>query len=153
MRVVLLQTRCKSCGLQNRVAISARNSSSPKCGGCGDGLFTKFAVLSGCVYILSNPAMRGLVKIGQTKGELQRRVDQLSAATAVPSPFIVEAYFLSQRPRDEEALAHSELKNFRHHAGREFFKLGLNDAIDRCRNALRRGPNYIRESDGPFREP
>lgn len=153
MRIVLLQASCAFCRVQNRLVISAKNSVNPKCGSCHQPLFSKFAVIFGCVYILSNPSMRGLVKIGQTRGELQVRVDQLSPATAVPSPFSIEAYFLSKHPKEEEAELHLSLKEHRHRSGREFFSLGVDNAISRCQKTLGRDPDYVRGINGKFREP
>ncbi len=96
--------------------------------------------------------MRGLLKIGQTSGRLQNRVDQLSAATGVPTPFVVEAYFLSQNPRDEERQLHSDLEGFRT-KGKEFFQVPLDKVLGRCQRVLRRDPDYIRKVNGAFREP
>jgi hypothetical protein len=44
----------------------------------------------GYIYILSNPAMQGLLKIGVTSRDVRERVTQLSAATGVPKPFEIE---------------------------------------------------------------
>ena len=40
----------------------------------------------GLVYILANPAMPGLVKIGQTTNEITSRMNELNT-TGVPLPF------------------------------------------------------------------
>ena len=42
------------------------------------------------VYILSNPAMPGLIKIGYTKNHPGERVKQLSRSSSIPVPFDVE---------------------------------------------------------------
>ena len=39
----------------------------------------------GYVYILSNPGMPGLLKIGMTRFDPTRRVQELSSATGVPT--------------------------------------------------------------------
>lgn len=42
------------------------------------------------IYVLTNDAMPGLIKIGRTSGEsVERRVAELSRATGVPLPFKV----------------------------------------------------------------
>lgn len=41
----------------------------------------------GYVYILSNPSMPGLLKIGMTRFDPTRRVQELSSATGVPTQF------------------------------------------------------------------
>jgi hypothetical protein len=132
--------------------ISRRNSKAPKCGKCRGELFDKFAVIAGYVYILSNPGIPKLLKIGQTSGSIQRRVDQLSAATGVPTPFVIEAYFVSQSPSADEKQLHDALVSCRV-KGREFFDVSLSDALARCAEALHRRPQYVRKIHGPFREP
>ena len=121
MQATLLQTKCKHCGTANRMIISDTNSKPPKCGKCHSELFDKFAVIFGYVYILSNPGMPKLLKIGQTSGSIQRRVDQLSAATGVPTPFVIEAYFVSQSPDVDEKKLHAAMTLCRV-KGREFFE-------------------------------
>jgi len=39
----------------------------------------------GKIYLLTNPYMRGLVKIGCTAGTIEDRTKQLSGATRVPT--------------------------------------------------------------------
>ena len=152
MQAVLLQFRCKQCGTPNRMVISDRNSKPPKCGKCQSALFEKFAVISGYVYILSNPGMPSLLKIGQTSGSIQRRADQLSAATGVPNPFVIEAYFVSQTPKIDEKSLHDAMSAQRR-PGREFFEVSLKDALEKCVEILKRRPQYVRRTHGPFREP
>ena len=47
----------------------------------------------GCVYILKNPAMPDLIKIGYTMETAQKRADELSRSTGVPMPFEVAVNF------------------------------------------------------------
>lgn len=50
---------------------------------------------TGIVYILTNPSMQGLVKIGRTATQSVRaRINQLSQASGVPTPF--ECYFAAE---------------------------------------------------------
>ncbi len=152
MQAVLILTNCPDCGTANRMIVSQRNCTPPRCGKCKGELFTRFAVIFGYIYILSNPAMPNLLKIGQTRGSLKARVDQLNSATGVPKPFVIEAYFLSQNPRHEEGLVHKVLASSRA-PGREFFNLPLKSALLQCEEVLRRKPQYTRERHGEFREP
>lgn len=41
------------------------------------------------IYVLTNEAMPGYVKIGKTTNNLEQRVRDLSASTSVPLPFTV----------------------------------------------------------------
>jgi hypothetical protein len=106
----------------------------------------------GYIYILSNPGMPGVLKIGQTSGRIQQRVDQLGAATGVPNPFVIEAYFVSQRPADDEKRLHDALAKYRC-PGKEFFDITLSSALDYGERILGRKPQYIRNLHGPFQEP
>lgn len=152
MQAVLILTSCPSCGTKNRMVITSRNSSPPRCGKCKEQIFERFAVVFGYVYILSNPSMPHLIKIGHTRGSLKTRVDQLSSATGVPRPFAVEAYYLSQEPRRDEKRLHSVLSSHRA-PGREFFMIDLDDALRVCEATLGYRPHYIRSQHGEFREP
>lgn len=152
MQAVLLQLLCPHCQVGNRMVVSAKNATPPRCGKCGQQLFTHFAVVFGYVYVLSNPAMPNLLKIGHTSGSLRGRVEQLSAATGVPRPFEVEAYFLAQAPRADEKLVHEALRYYRR-PGREFFELELKEALVQCESVLGRRPHYLRSKHGAFREP
>ncbi len=46
------------------------------------------------IYVLTNEAMPGLVKIGLTAESLESRLAQLSSATGVPLPF--EVFFAAE---------------------------------------------------------
>jgi T5orf172 domain len=62
----------------------------------------------GYIYVLTNPAMPGLVKIGHTT-DVQRRVKELSTATGVPSTFVVELFQLTADAAETEALIDTSL--------------------------------------------
>ena len=85
----------------------------------------------GCVYILTNPAMPDLIKIGYTMDTAEKRADELSQATGVPMRFEVAtdiaALELEQCKRLEEEM-HKELEAFRVNPRREFFKYSVADA-------------------------
>lgn len=92
----------------------------------------------GYVYLLSNPAMPQLVKIGKTRRHPAERTDELSAATGVPAPFQL-AYFVEVGDCDAaEKWVHAELASTgkRESVRREFFRCELHEAIEllvRCR--------------------
>lgn len=58
--------------------------------------------VKGFIYILSNPEMQGLVKIGQTRRKVEKRVKELSSGTGVPAPYEIEAIFDSKNPIKDE---------------------------------------------------
>lgn len=86
---------------------------------------------AGYVYLLINPSMEGLVKIGKTTQDPKGRAKELSAATGVPTPFIVvfDAYFEDCSKAEEYVQARLEQKNYRVSSSREFFTAPVNEAI------------------------
>jgi hypothetical protein len=90
--------------------------------------------MQGFVYILTNPAMPGVIKIGHTIGTPKARAAALSHATGVPLPFEVAAYASFQEPAEVEAHLHLNLSPWRLNERREFFQMdGEHEAL---RNAL-----------------
>ena len=91
----------------------------------------------GRVYVLSNPAMPGLLKIGYTMNTVEGRVKELSLATGVPTTFCIEYQLECRDPAALEAYAHSFFQNQRYNGNREFFSISINDAIEVLRqNAI-----------------
>ena len=50
---------------------------------------------AGYVYVMINPSLNGIVKIGKTQNSPDDRAKELSSATGVPTPFFVaySSYF------------------------------------------------------------
>lgn len=82
----------------------------------------------GYVYILSNPSMAGLIKIGQTKRSPEERARELSKNTSIPSNFIVEFEIYTLDRVALEKVVHLELEAFRVNKKREFFKIYIEEA-------------------------
>jgi len=82
------------------------------------------------VYILSNPAYPGLVKIGHTRKDINIRIKDLSKATGVPMGFKLEYIFRCSNGADLEREVHAYLKEFRPNNYREFFEVSVKQAID-----------------------
>jgi T5orf172 domain len=86
----------------------------------------------GFLYVLINPSLPGLLKIGKTARDPEARASELSKATGVATPFYL-AYSLSfsDMHRAEQYLhASLELRGFRVAPNREFFQMPLQVAID-----------------------
>jgi hypothetical protein len=94
------------------------------------------------VYILTNRAMPGLVKIGSTKLPPEERARQLST-TGVPAPFQV----IAKQEFEDELRAERELQALfseqRVHSRREFYEI----TIEKAQTAL------LRLSDGKAQSP
>jgi len=75
------------------------------------------------VYILTNEAMPGLVKIGFTEGSVESRISSLSAATGVPLPY--ECYYAAEVDdmKRVESLLHQLFSEHRVNPKREFFRI------------------------------
>jgi hypothetical protein len=84
--------------------------------------------MSGFVYILSNPSMPGLLKIGSTEKLPTERASQLYS-TGVPEPFKVEFAVWCENHQQAERKIHEELDDCRISDGREFFLTSVSSAI------------------------
>ena len=83
----------------------------------------------GYLYVLSNRAMPGLLKIGRTESSVLGRVDQLSAHTGVPFPFTVEHSVEVWDSEYAERDVHQVLHRYRVNHSREFFSVSLADVV------------------------
>jgi hypothetical protein len=84
--------------------------------------------MSGYLYFLSNAAFPTLLKVGQTSDTLEQRIRQLNS-TGVPFPFLLEACFRVENPKQAELTAHEALDRYRSSKNREFFKIDLQPAL------------------------
>jgi len=91
---------------------------------------------NGYVYILSNPAIPGLLKVGYTRKDPEDRVAALSNHTNMPLPFVIEAVFLCSDPQWDEIKAHHALDSCRI-GDKEFFALSIKDAIEIVKKSIK----------------
>ena len=80
------------------------------------------------VYILSNPALPNMLKIGYTKNDPETRAKQISASTGVALPYKVEWAFQCFNGEQLEQEVHRELESYRVNQNREFFDIPLVEA-------------------------
>lgn len=102
----------------------------------------------GIVYVLSNPAMQGLVKIGCTGAdEARTRIDQLYT-TGVPAPFVCELAMTVADAPGVEADLHRHFASARYNASREFFEIDADEACEvlRVRGRADVTPDFIRDN-------
>jgi len=92
----------------------------------------------GYIYILTNPSMPGMRKIGYTSRSVYQRIKQLNS-TGVPTPFRMERYFAVPEPlmREIEKQAHYKLGRSRVKKGREFFRASAQQSFDAVTEAIR----------------
>jgi hypothetical protein len=86
-------------------------------------------IIPGIVYVLSNPAMPGIVKIGKTaRGNVEARLNELYS-TGVPVPFECEyAGRVADESKVEKAF-HLAFGPYRLNPNREFFEIEPEQAI------------------------
>ncbi|MBX3173720.1 MAG: GIY-YIG nuclease family protein [Gemmatimonadaceae bacterium] len=85
---------------------------------------------AGFVYVVSNPSLPGLVKIGMTTRSIPQRLAELFT-TGVPTPFELDAAWPVQDPKMVETKAHEILKAQRKGNDREFFAIDPAVAVSR----------------------
>jgi hypothetical protein len=77
--------------------------------------------MSEIIYVLTNEAMPGYVKIGRTNTSLEQRVRELSASTSVPLPFTVFYACTVNNATFVEHQLHDAFDDSRVNPRREFF--------------------------------
>ena len=80
------------------------------------------------VYVLSNPTVPGMLKIGYTKNTPEERAKQISNATGVVLPYKVEWAFHCFNGEMLEGEVHKYLESYRVNNHREFFQIPLDEA-------------------------
>jgi hypothetical protein len=84
------------------------------------------AAIRGWVYIITNKAMPGLVKVGFSTKDPALRAADLNHSGA-PHPFEVAFDILVEEPRDVEQKVHDALRGKRE--GKEWFRCSVEEAI------------------------
>ena len=87
---------------------------------------------AGLIYVLTNEAMPGLIKIGITGSDPNSRADQLYT-TGVPVPFTVEFAGEVPNPRPVEQALHNAFRDHRINPKREFFEIEPDQPIEMLR--------------------
>ena len=92
----------------------------------------------GWVYVISNPAMPGLVKVGFSLKDPALRAQELEG-TGSPHPYVVDYEALVANPRSIEQAAHSALKDV--HERKEWFRCSARRAVAELQGIV--GDNII----------
>jgi len=83
---------------------------------------------SGFVYIMTNPSMPGLIKVGMTnRNPLLRAKDNDLNSTGIPTPFQTQYFAFFAEMAKAEKKAHRKLYDY--HYGKEFFKIDVISAV------------------------
>ena len=89
--------------------------------------------MRGYVYILSNRAMPGLLKVGYTTRSMPERLSELNS-TGVPTSFVIEIYIDVDNAPKCESLFHRALGS--HHYEKEFFKISVYKAVEEAKRLI-----------------
>jgi len=89
--------------------------------------------MKGWVYIITNKAMPGLIKVGFSTKDPELRAREFGG-THSPHPFIVEYEVLVNNPYKYEQLAHKELESYREN--KEWFRCGLEQGISAVKTVI-----------------
>jgi hypothetical protein len=135
---------CPHCGGCSSLAI-VEDPQEVYCSVCDTLLFQyeRVNTQSGFVYILSNPDIPDLVKIGCTRRPVLERAQELASQTAAPGAFVVEAYFAVADPFDAERKIHEQVVATRVE-GKEFFRIPVWQAVETLTELLGVEPDYDR---------
>jgi len=94
------------------------------------------------VYIISNPSMPGMVKIGfTTRKDPKQRIQELNKSSSVPTPFNIEYLYQYYGGSDFEKAIHKELAGYRVSTDREFFYMDVVDAIEYVKDIAGKNQN------------
>lgn len=85
----------------------------------------------GFIYMLANPCMPGIYKIGKTDRSPRQRCLEISSATACPQEFEVLFYMEVDNALMVERETHQCFAEFRINHSREFFKVCPTEVYDR----------------------
>lgn len=88
----------------------------------------------GYIYVLSNPCMPGVIKIGRTERDVNERIFELSSSTGVPAPFVLEYSIFVLDLEAAEQEIHFALSDSRVNDNKEFFNLSVEEAKKAVRN-------------------
>ncbi|MEU9098987.1 GIY-YIG nuclease family protein [Streptomyces sp. NPDC048361] len=83
----------------------------------------------GVIYVLTNPFIPGIVKIGRTARKLTERVREISRPTGVPADYEAIYDQIVSDARAAENELHSLLRDHRVNPQKEFFRISVRDAI------------------------
>ena len=86
---------------------------------------------AGYLYILTNRSLGNMIKVGKTKRSPRDRINELSAATAIPTPFALAFDAYVEDCDKAEAYVHARLERdgYRVARNREFFNVDVSTAI------------------------
>lgn len=86
--------------------------------------------MSEFIYVLENPSMPNLLKIGRTERSVSERMSELSSHTGVPTGFVLVKEYRVPNSVEAERRIHERLADYHVADNREFFRMEAGDATD-----------------------
>ena len=105
--------------------------------------------MRGYVYVLSNKAMPGLVKIGFTNRTIAERLSELNS-TGVPTSFVCELYFDAHNAQLAERVIHHAFRKY--HFEKEFFKIPVVQIVKYTKQLIEEGAFDVYEVSGKAKD-
>ncbi len=140
---IKIEITCK-CGSKS-MEILFSNIKEYTCVACGSELFKAY-ISNGYVYVLSNPSMPNLLKIGYTERDVDERVEELNS-TGVPVPFETEAIFGSPNAYEDEQAIHNILEQYRLANNREFFSIDIKEVVQCIIEYMGFEPSFLKSPE------
>lgn len=84
----------------------------------------------GFIYILNNPSLEGMVKIGATTKDPNDKCRELSSNPSIPTQFNIVYYLSSINPFKVVGIVHTILDEYRVNKSRDFFKVDVAQTVN-----------------------
>ena len=85
---------------------------------------------NGFIYVLKNPSLKGMVKIGATNKTPSKKCEELSSTSTIPTPFNIVYSKPSMNPFKAVSLVHAVLDEYRVYKNSDFFNVDVDPTID-----------------------
>lgn len=101
--------------------------------------------MRGFIYVLINPSLEGLVKIGMTTRSTEERCAELSTSSGVPTPFLVVYEEIVNNVAEVEKRIHLYLESLGHRINnkREFFSIPVKVAVKAISEVIKSDPSFL----------
>lgn len=99
--------------------------------------------MKGWVYVITNPAMPGLCKVGFSTKDPELRAQEFNG-TGVPYPYVVEYEVLVEDPQKHEQATHQRLEKKGKHDSKEWFRCSPEEAVLQIKEVI--GSSIILET-------
>jgi hypothetical protein len=109
----------------------------------------------GFIYVLMNPSMEEMLKIGKTNRDPETRMNELSKATGVPTPFVLVYKELFNDCSNAEKVIHEilEMREYRVSSNREFFSVPIHEAISLIQDVKKKESSFTSQSQKQSNNP